>query len=361
MRDSANNILKLLDNYPRGIFIADFNGQFIHANAAFHELTGYSPAELPQITFFDLIHPEDQAGTKALFNELRQEKRQFYERESRYVRRNRSIVWGEKIISILYDDDRKARYLLGMVEDVSERRSADDDLPAQHQPLDELVTLRTTELEKQMEQISQQARETAVQEERHRLARELHDTVVQLLYSMTLLSNGWREMAEQGRMVDPAASFQQLENLGVQALKELRLMIYQLRPPVLDEIGLEGALRQRLEDVENRLNINTELVVEGEITPLSLFVEEQLYDIAQEALNNALRHARAASIFVGIQSHDHQLSITIRDDGSGFNLDDTPNGVGMHSMRERSESIDAQLDIVSTPGKGTTVKVLVGV
>ena len=112
----------------------------------------------------------------------------------------------------------------------------------------------------------QQAQVIAVEQERHRLARELHDSVIQTLYSTVLLASGWRMMAEQGRL-DPASTavhFQQVADQSEQALKEMRLLLFQLRPPVLEQVGLVSALQQRLDSVERRVSIETSLLTTGD-------------------------------------------------------------------------------------------------
>ena len=116
-------------------------------------------------------------------------------------------------------------------------------------------------------------RAAAVTAERQRLARDLHDSVTQSLYSLTLLSSGWKSMAEQGRLDDPAPSFQQLGDVGLQALREMRLMIHQLRSPILEELGLVQALQKRLDTVESRAGIEAELLVEGDVDQLPIAME----------------------------------------------------------------------------------------
>ena len=94
------------------------------------------------------------------------------------------------------------------------------------------------------------------------MARELHDSVIQILYSTVLMASGWRMMAEQGRL-DPASTavhFQQVAEQSEQALKEMRLMLFQLRPPILEQVGLVSALQQRLDSVERRVSIETSLL-----------------------------------------------------------------------------------------------------
>ena len=118
-------------------------------------------------------------------------------------------------------------------------------------------------------QLYQVARRAAADEERQRLARQLHDSVTQSLYSLALMTNGWAAMSDKDELKNPAESFRQLEQLSVQALSEMRLLIHQLRPTVLEETGLVGALQERLEAVEHRVGLETQLQTEGDMDRLS--------------------------------------------------------------------------------------------
>jgi PAS domain S-box-containing protein len=207
--------------------------------------------------------------------------------------------------------------------------------------------------------LAEQAQAAAVDAERQRLARELHDSVTQSLYSVTLLANGWGTMAAQGRLEDPAASFRQISNVGQQALREMRLLIHQLRPPILEEVGLVGALQQRLEAVEQRAGIEGRLFIEGDTEDLPDEVEEQFFYIAQEALNNTLRHANAPNVVVRIGARPDQVTLSVEDNGQGFDTGRASAGMGLTTMQERAEAIGAQLSIASAPEDGTTVQVAV--
>ena len=210
-------------------------------------------------------------------------------------------------------------------------------------------------------QLSEQAQLAAVDAERQRLARELHDSVTQSLYSLTLLTNGWGTMAKQGRLSQQQVidSFQQLGEIGQQGLKEMRLLIHQLRPPILEEVGLVGALQQRLDAVEQRGNMETHLYTRGEIDELPLVVEEQLFHIAVEALNNTLRHARATEVTIKIQAENGHVTLLIQDNGIGFDLAADSTGLGLSTMQERAEAMGGELSIQSDFQAGTTVEIAV--
>jgi signal transduction histidine kinase len=158
-----------------------------------------------------------------------------------------------------------------------------------------------------------------------------------------------------------------LQDISQQALKEMRLMVYELRPLVLRQVGLVGALQQRLDAVERRAGIEARLVVvgpepgEGPQIELPAKVEEALYRIAQEALNNALKHAQPSTVTVTLRMED-RVELEVADDGAGFDASDSDSsaGIGLHSMRERAENLGGTLTIHSAPEKGTTINVTIG-
>lgn len=225
----------------------------------------------------------------------------------------------------------------------------------------------------------ERGRQLAVLQERERLARELHDSVTQLIFSTTLIaqsiSPAWkRDPAEGQRRVD------RLLELSQTALREMRSLLFQLRPvedvepPTLTgpervrRHGLLEALHLLAADfshdgvqvgVRTYLYSPTRLAAGNEMT-----VEQDVYRIVQEALNNAIKHARAHEILVLLDgSESKQLGISISDDGVGFvpspGEESQAGGFGMKTMRERAESLGGSLRVISAPGKGTTVEVII--
>jgi len=177
---------------------------------------------------------------------------------------------------------------------------------------------------------------------------------------MTLLSEGWRRMAVRGELVQVDERLAELGELSRQALKEMRLLVHELLPPALEKEGLLGALYQRLAAVEKRAGIDARLVVD-EVLELPTRLEIALYRIAQEALNNALKHAAATAITVTLRRAGDQLILEISDNGKGFIVAEVAaqGGLGLSTMRERAEQAGGTLTIQATPGQGATVCVQV--
>jgi signal transduction histidine kinase len=213
---------------------------------------------------------------------------------------------------------------------------------------------------RQLQTYTARAEELAVLQERNRLARELHDSVTQSLYSLTLLAEAGQRMIRAEDLQQIAGNQTRLGQIAQQALQEMRLLVYELRPLALKSEGLVGALEQRLETVERRAGIQARVLVEGEVD-LAPGLEEELYGIAQEALNNALKHARASKIVLSVRMVDKSVILEVADDGQGFDQAEVQvkGGLGLISMQERAEKIGGQLDIDSAPGEGMRVSVKV--
>jgi PAS domain S-box-containing protein len=209
--------------------------------------------------------------------------------------------------------------------------------------------------------LSAQARQAAALLERTRLARELHDSVSQALFSMTMharaaqLSMAKAGLDETGPL---GRSIVQLGELTRGALAEMRALIFELRPAALAEEGLVAALRKQAAALTAREE--TTITVQGPQERLDLDpgAEEHLYRIASEALHNVVKHARADSATVSVTTGEGVLRVEVRDDGTGFDQDSGhPGHLGLSTMTERTEAIGASLAITSAPGHGTTVTV----
>jgi signal transduction histidine kinase len=141
-----------------------------------------------------------------------------------------------------------------------------------------------------------------------------------------------------------------------QALKEMRLLVYELRPLALEQAGLADALQHRLDAVEKRAGVDAQLRVnlDRDLPPI---VENGLYRIAQEALNNALKHAEATTISVSLNTNDGCVEMEVMDNGKGFDPQAVQDqgGLGMISIRERATALHGESSITSTPGQGTRV------
>lgn len=194
--------------------------------------------------------------------------------------------------------------------------------------------------------------------ERQRLLRDLHDSVSQKLYGLVALTEAAQAGIEAGSEIAPLQVLTRIGENARQAVKEMRLFLYEMQPVDLKD-GLVSSLHYRLAAVEGRADIRARLLSDENIL-LSKENEIALYYIAQEALNNILRHAHAKNVVVNIKQTRQHVILEIKDDGQGFDvkkLDDA--GMGLRNMKERALLIKGKIKISSTIGAGTKITVTV--
>jgi signal transduction histidine kinase len=193
----------------------------------------------------------------------------------------------------------------------------------------------------------------AAELERRRWARELHDETLQGLGALNVLLSA-------GLVGDLEESTRKALGLIEEQIASLRSLISDLRPAVLDDLGLRPAL----EALGERMASATSLVVELDVdlvppTRLVPEVEDAIYRLVQETLTNVSKHARADRAVVSVRESSGSVAVEVRDEGIGFELDDTTRGFGLIGMRERAELVGGKLAVASTPGEGTTVSIVV--
>jgi signal transduction histidine kinase len=213
--------------------------------------------------------------------------------------------------------------------------------------------------EREMRRLYQQAQELAALQERQRLARELHDSVSQALYGISLGAHTLREALESN---DPEQSLESLEyviTLAEAGLAEMHALIFELRPESLESEGLVAALQKQVAVLRARYELTVEADL-GDEGDLSLEWKEALYRIAQEAMHNIVKHAHASTVLLRLANEERELILEIKDDGKGFDPTRAfPGHLGLFSMQERAERLGGTLTIESTPGQGTCIQVRV--
>jgi signal transduction histidine kinase len=211
-----------------------------------------------------------------------------------------------------------------------------------------------------------QTKRKAATQERSRLARELHDSIVQDVFSLAVHARTIQVSAEQGdaaaeeRIRSGAAD---LIELSRSALTSLRALIFELRPPALADHSVVDAVRAYAASMSRRSGIPIDVVDERAETSLSEVASEHVYRVVQEALHNVVRHARPTRVTVRFSMSNEvegELLVEIVDDGVGFALERVgPGHLGLETMRERAEAIDGNLEVCSSPGAGTHIKLRV--
>jgi two-component system sensor histidine kinase UhpB len=196
---------------------------------------------------------------------------------------------------------------------------------------------------------------TAQEQERTRVARDLHDEVNQSLTGLLLRLEATREKAPP----ELAAELAEIRKVANQAMQELLDLARQLRPTALDDLGLTPALAGNVRELSRQGVVEATFEAEGELRGLPEDAQLVIYRVAQEALTNAVRHAEAEHVQVELRREDGEVELSVRDDGRGFTFDETGRGLGIGGMRERALLVGGRFQIESRPGTGTRVRLSV--
>jgi signal transduction histidine kinase len=236
-----------------------------------------------------------------------------------------------------------------------------DRLQAWSRELEEKVAERTAEIERQSRELTIRVLE-AQEEERKRIARELHDDTAQSL-STLLINLDLLEQSVPQETPGAAEAFDRLRGLAKRTLNEVRAMSHDLRPTILDDFGLVAALNWYAAEYSRTFGLKVKVDADdGGTQRLSPEGETLLFRIAQEALTNSARHAAATWTRVSLSFPDHSARLTVQDNGKGFDpaivaRATRGSGLGLYGMKERADLLHARLTIDSAPGEGTTVMV----
>lgn len=197
-------------------------------------------------------------------------------------------------------------------------------------------------------ELNDQEKETMIVRERQRLARELHDSVNQMLFSISITANAAQTLTSVDKMHN---TFQHVETTSRHAMREMKALIWQLKP-----IGLENGLISAVEHYADLIQIDVNISIDGFYKVPDL-IETQLYRIIQEALNNVRKHAETNVANIHIKFDDENMQVIIDDDGIGFDLKVVkPEDQGLKNMKERTDKIGGQFDITSHENVGTTIR-----
>jgi signal transduction histidine kinase len=279
---------------------------------------------------------------------------------------------GYQVLAEMKRDDALRRIPVMVISSTDEMESivrciemgATDYLPKPFNPVLLHARIRASLASLQEERMAvlreQFAQVTAAQEEeRQRIARELHDGVGPDLASLNIRLLTVRKLLQrEGHPV--AGEIEELAEQVQASIRDIRRLIHDLRPVALDELGLAPALREHLARCRQEHDLAIEFVADvGERLPAA--VESALFRIVQEAVNNVLRHAQAQHVSVTLTRDAEQVKLRVADDGQGFDtqIPRTGRHVGLWSMRERVEQLGGQFEVQSVPGQGTTVTTVV--
>ncbi len=302
--------------------------------------------------FLESISSEDRERVRQAIQQALQGDGK-YHAEYRQVRSDGSTGWMEAQGQVIYDSAHRPQSMMGVCRDISERKSSEAALREAHEQLETRVKERTLELDRAQDRLRMlSGRLLRMQDdERRRIARELHDTAGQLLVALNLILVPV-EAALRQKDSELAAQITESLRLVDELSSDLRTMSHLLHPPLLDEAGLHSAVRWYVEGFAERSKLDVDLELDPNVGRLPAEFETAIFRIVQECLTNIHRHSESKSAGIVITRNMDHLKLEIRDRGKGMSTPMPRAGVGIQGMRERVRQLGGELQIES--GKGGT-------
>ena len=334
LRTSEERYRDLVKASPDVVWEVNAEGVITFMSDRIEELSGYALDEVVGQHFAFLTHPDDMAPSLETF---------------RAVQLDPSAVQQLRIRM----PTRRGEHI--PVEIWVTGRAQDGELVAAHGSIRD-----TRESERLERDLRRQAAAIAANEERAHLARELHDSVTQVLFSMTLLTRSIELLLAR----DPARVAERLGELRTlqrDALAEMRSLIFELRPADVEQQGLVEALRAHVAAVQGRIGLP--VLFDAELNErLPAEVEAGLFRVAQEALHNIVNHAAARQVRITLARSGSTVRLRVADDGKGFDADAVDaSHIGLAGMRARAERLRGSLSVETAPGRGTVIELTVPV
>ena len=344
LKESEQKYSTLVEDALIGVYIIK-DGIIEFANDKFAAIYGYEKSELIGMKSLDLVHPEDRAMIKEMRAKRLKGERVPSEYEIRGLKKNGVTIWVMRSFSLINYKDGPA--IAGIVSDMTKRHEAEEAL---------------RESGKELRILSNQLL-SAEEKERKRIARELHDGIGQALSAIKFsVENSLRQLGNEADHSE-LKSLESVIPLTQKTIEEVRRIVKDLRPSILDDLGILATINwfcREFQNVYDEIQIVPKIdIQEGDIpSPLKTVI----YRILQEAFNNVTKHSRADLIRLTLEKYGNRIGLKVQDNGEGFDLakiislKPSQRGFGLASMRERAELSGAAFDILSTVGEGTVIR-----
>jgi PAS domain S-box-containing protein len=355
LRESEERFRTIFENAGLGTALVDRLGHPIKCNPALQKMLGFTEQELRSMAFTEFTHPDDIDLDWRLYSDLVDGKRDKYEIEKRYLTKDGRVMWGQLTVSrVKSKDGAPAEYMVGMVEDITERKRAEGQLKTAHDQLTKELAERTL-AEAEIARLSVSLI-NAQEEERTRIARELHDNLSQQIAGLGIaLSNIKRQIPEDRREAREQAerAYDRVLAIG----EGVRYLSHQLHPAILEHSGLVAALESYCTEFESLTKVNATIQAEGTFDDLSANATLGIFRIAQEALQNVWKHSGVREAGICLARAREHMRLQISDRGIGFDPTQPSKeaGLGLVSMRERAKLLGGTLTVESSARRGTTI------
>ncbi len=326
LRESEERFGSVFEFAAIGMAIVSLDGRWLRVNQAICGIVGYSADELLQSDFQSITHPDDLAMDLNFTQEMLEGKRSYYAMEKRYLHKAGHSIWIMLSVSLVRDEHGAPQYFISQIQDISERRRLEQSLGE------------------------------SMSSEQQQLGRDLHDGLAQELTGLALLASAFATSAE--RSGSPlAADARALAQVATTAVTTCRDIVRGVSPLTESNGGLGESLQRLVDRASSPGERNVKfLAVRASRLNLNWYARNQLYRIAQEALNNALAHSKAKNIEVSLLVDSRTVRIRVADDGRGFSTSAAESeGFGIATMRFRAAAVNARLSIDSKPDSGTII------
>jgi two-component system sensor histidine kinase UhpB len=342
LRASETRFRSTVESAPVGIALVATGGELLRINRKACEIVGHSHRELLAKGFRGIAHPDDADNEQPLFDQVLSGDIQAYALEKRYLSANGATVWTNLTVSLVHKDDGRPDYLIYILEDIGERKHVEQTFQDNRRELESLSRrlLRAQEAE------------------RHSIARELHDEIGQML---TIVKFNLQMVLNQDPTPRLATALTEGMSSIDRVVASVRDLSLNLRPSMLDHLGLEATIRWFVKSQQENLDVQIDLSLPVSMVRPSSEVEISCFRILQEAFTNAARYAQASRIEVTLASRSGAVNLMVRDDGKGFDMAAARRrilqggGAGLLGMTERAELAGGSVTITSSPGHGTCV------
>ncbi len=344
-----------------GLWDRDLRTDEIYYSPRWKSMLGYADEELPNHidTWKSLLHPDDRETTLALVRDFAEGRADKYEVEFRLRHKDGHYVDILSRGSLLSDAGGKALRLVGTHVDITYRKQAEEQLRITHEQLELRVLARTLELNRSNEQLRNLAAhlQSVREEERMKIAREIHDELGQALSAQKMELSWFREQyGDHKPIFDKAGAMLNALN---ETIRSIRRICTELRPSILDDFGLLDAMQWHAAEFQKRTRIECAVDSVPEHIELDKERSTALFRIFQEALTNVLKHARATKVAARLTKGDNDITLDVIDNGKGLTDEQLskPQAFGLIVMRERVYPWGGRVEITGYKNKGTIVKV----
>ena len=337
LHQSEERFRVAFEEAPLGIVMVVGEGILVRVNQTFCQMTGYTEEELIGKSVRDLTHPEDWEHSEELANAVLKGAIPSLRLEKRYLKKGGGVFWGQITVTAVHDQGGNVIFALGIIENITERKRAQEALAKEHRNLRHM--LRSSDNERQL------------------IAYEIHDGLAQQLAGAIMQFQAYGHLKDT-QPKQAAKAYDAGLTMLQQGHFETRRLIAGVRPPILDEEGIVEAVAHLVHELGRDKGPKIENHSRVDFDRLDPTLENAIYRIAQEALTNACKHSKSERISVSLLQREDRLRIEIRDWGVGFDPKTFPKShFGLEGIRQRARLLGGKCSIKSKAGKGTRIMV----